>query len=395
MQTQQQQNQQNKLGEQQTSNHALGHPPASVTTEIAPITAPVTGHPPTNFTATMQHIAHRLVSMTVVGVPGAGKGMFVSNLLRLVRQHHPQLHIFVMEGKGDVKEAGYWQGVADDIRSIKGLDESPVNLVAWINGCLEDFKAVEGPKLLIFDEVTYLYKVWQTTEKESFEDYIQYKIGLSSMGDSLQNYIWEIGQVSNAKDLGVTAGIRSLFKPIAIVSNHDRRAANALLGTKFVPLPEDGKKAVMQMCDLSECGRAVYDYVNDCWQSMPQLPNLSGFDRDTRSFSQEPPALEATPQPDIRADLERLLSVDAPEPSREPTRFGLTVEQISEVQKRLSSLQPGVISSVKRIRENSRLLRDQGIAQIDLADLFDYLAQTGAIEWLSIDHRDFRYMGGF
>ena len=65
------------------------------------------------------------------------------------------------------------------------------------------------------------------------------------MGDSLQNYIWEIGQVSNAKDLGVTAGIRSLFKPIAIVSNHDRRAANALLGTKFVPLPEDGKKAVL------------------------------------------------------------------------------------------------------------------------------------------------------
>ena len=71
------------------------------------------------------------------------------------------------------------------------------------------------------------------------------------MGDSLDNYIWEIGQVSNAKDLGVTAGIRSLFKPIAIVSNHDRRAANALLGTKFVPLPEEGKKAVMVMCDRS------------------------------------------------------------------------------------------------------------------------------------------------
>ena len=127
----------------------------------------------------MEQIAQRLISMTVVGVPGAGKGMFVSNLLRLARQHHPQLHIFVMEGKGDAKEAGYWQGVADDIRSIEGLGASPVSIVAWINGCLEDFKAIEGPKLLIFDEVTYLYKVWQTTEKESFEDYIQYKIGLS------------------------------------------------------------------------------------------------------------------------------------------------------------------------------------------------------------------------
>ncbi|MEL7520494.1 MAG: hypothetical protein AAGJ80_02530, partial [Cyanobacteria bacterium J06553_1] len=390
--------QQNKAEEQQqTGDLTSGDPLAPATTETAQVAAPVSGHPPTNFTDTMQQIAQRLLSMTVIGVPGAGKGMFVSNLLRLVRHHHPQLHLFVMEGKGDAKEAGYWQGVADDIRSIQGLDESPVNLVAWINGCLEDFKSIAGPKLLIFDEVTYLYKVWQTTDKESFEDYIQYKIGLSSMGDSLDNYIWEIGQVSNAKDLGVTAGIRSLFKPIAIVSNHDRRAANALLGTKFVPLPEDGKKAVMAMCDRSSCGRAVYDYVNDCWQPMPQLKNLSGFDRDTRSFaSQQPPTQEpdSPPVPDIRADLERLLSVDTSEPPREITRFGLSAEQINEVQKRLSSLQVGTISSVKRIRENSRLLRDQGIAQVQLSELFDYLRQTGAIEWLASDQRDFRYLGG-
>ena len=277
---------QNRSEEQSSDQGAI-----STTTTANKIT------PSTNFTTTMEQIAQRLISMTVVGVPGAGKGMFVSNLLRLARGHHPHLHIFVMEGKGDAKEAGYWQGVADDIRSIEGLGASSVSIVAWINGCLEDFKAIEGPKLLIFDEVTYLYKVWQTTEKESFEDYIQYKIGLSSMGDSLQNYIWEIGQVSNAKDLGVTAGIRSLFKPIAIVSNHDRRAANALLATQFVPLPEEGgKKAVMQMCDRSACGRAVYDYVNDCWQPMPQLPNLSGFDRDTRSFShtRSPPSPGST-----------------------------------------------------------------------------------------------------
>ena len=387
-----------QTGQQNGSEDQASDQGAIATTTTEAMARPVSAiTPSTNFTTTMEQIARRLVSMTVVGVPGAGKGMFVSNLLRLARQHHPQLHIFVMEGKGDAKEAGYWQGVADDIRSIEGLGASPVSIVAWINGCLEDFKAIAGPKLLVFDEVTYLYKVWQTTEKESFEDYIQYKIGLSSMGDSLQNYIWEIGQVSNAKDLGVTAGIRSLFKPIAIVSNHDRRAANALLATQFVPLPEDGKKAVMSMCDRSPCGRAVYDYVNDCWQPMPTLANLSGFDRDTRSFAgQEQPAPPApTPkQPDIRADLERLLSVDTPEPAREVKQFGLTAEQIAEVQKRLSSLQAGTISSVKRIRENSRLLREQSITQADLADLFDYLVQTNAIEWLASDQRDFKYLGG-
>lgn len=386
--------QQNKAEQQQTGEPVSDDSPVLVMTAIEHVAVPVSDDPPTNFTTTMKQIAQRLVSMTVIGVPGAGKGMFVSNLLRQVRHHHPQLHLFVMEGKGDAKEAGYWQGVADDIRSIQGLDESPIDVVAWINGCLEDFKAIEGPKLLIFDEVTYLYKVWQKTDKEGFEDYIQYKVGLSSMGDSLDNYIWEIGQVSNAKDLGVTAGIRSLFKPIAIVSNHDRRAANALLGTKFVPLPEEGKKAVMQMCDLSPCGRAVYDYVNDCWQPMPQLKNLSGFDRDTRSFAKQPPSEpEVPPAANVRAELERLLLVEAPEPTREPTHFGLTAEQISEVQKRLSNLQPGTISSVKQIRENSRLLRKQGVTQADLAELFEYLHQTQAISWLASDRREFQYLG--
>ncbi|NJN00080.1 MAG: hypothetical protein HC800_25705 [Phormidesmis sp. RL_2_1] len=31
------------------------------------------------------------------------------------------------------------------------------------------------------------------------------------------------------------------------------------LGTKFVPLPEEGKKVVVGICDRSACGRAVYD----------------------------------------------------------------------------------------------------------------------------------------
>ena len=140
----------------------------------------------------------------------------------------------------------------------------------------------------------------------------------------------------------------------------------------------------MSMCDFSACGRAVYDYVNDCWQPMPQLENLSGFDRDTRSFAEQEPL--APKQSDVRADLERLLSVESPEPTREVTRFGLSAEQIGEVQQRLSGLQPGAISSVKRIRENSRLLREQAITQANLAELFDYLGQTGAIEWLASDH---------
>ena len=376
---------------------AQGSAPAPTKTAAAP-TDKAPAAKVYSFTQTMEQIAQKMISLTLIGVPGAGKGMFVSHLLRLARKHHPQLTIFVMEGKGDAKERGYWEGVANQLHSIKGLESSPVDIVAWVNGCLEDSKKISGPKLLVFDEVTYIYKVWQKTEKEGFEDYIQYKVGLSSMGDSLENYIWEIGQVSNAKDLGVSGGIRALFKPIAIVSNHDRRAANALLGTKFVPLPEEGKRAVLTMCDASPCGRAIYDYINDCWQPMPQLANLSGFDRDTRSFTpvaSSPSSAPAAPaQSDVVASLERLLSVEAAEPERANKRFGLTAAQIEEVQKRLSTLQPGSISSIKRIRENSRLLREEGIKQTDLSELFDYLAKTKAISWLAGDKKAFQYIGG-
>jgi hypothetical protein len=55
---------------------------------------------------------------------------------------------------------------------------------------------------------------------------------------------------------------------------------------------------------------------------------------------------------------------------------------------------PARATAIKRIRENSRLLREQGLTQADLAELFDYLVQTGAIEWLASDQRAFRYLGG-
>ena len=111
-----------KQQKQQSHQNKQEQPLAPQTTEPTTATASVE-QPQASFSETMQQIAQRLVSMTVVGVPGAGKGIFVSNLLRLVRQHHPSLYIFVMEGKGDRKEAGYWREVANTIRSIQGLRE--------------------------------------------------------------------------------------------------------------------------------------------------------------------------------------------------------------------------------------------------------------------------------
>ena len=67
--------------EEQRSDHA------AISTTPTLIASPLP--PATNFTMTMEQIAQRLLSMTVVGVPGAGKGMFVSNLLRLARQLSP------------------------------------------------------------------------------------------------------------------------------------------------------------------------------------------------------------------------------------------------------------------------------------------------------------------
>ena len=49
----------------------------------------------------------------VVGIGGSGKGMLLANALREVKRKHPDKKIFLVNGKVDPKESGYFDGIVD------------------------------------------------------------------------------------------------------------------------------------------------------------------------------------------------------------------------------------------------------------------------------------------
>lgn len=223
----------------------------------------------------------------ILGVPGAGKAMVASNALRYCKQTKPHLTVVVVDPKNDPKEMGNYEGCADHVFRKRAEQLDNHSFLKWVKGIVEYFKKLPDGKLLIFDEITATFTRWARLDKQSFESFVvDYGTYLSSSGDSMENYVWFIGQVPHASVLGMDGGIRSIYKPVAIVSNQHRAATDTFLGTKWIPKPPGGKQEVYNIMDQSPRGRAVYDYIEDRWLPMPELKNYSGYDRDSRTHIQ-------------------------------------------------------------------------------------------------------------
>ena len=93
-------------------------------------------------------------SALIVGVPGSGKGILISNAIRVLKAKVPNLKVFVIDPKASPKERGYWESIADEYRafSLKNC-EDPDEGAAWLLRCMDAFRRLPGPKLCIFDEL--------------------------------------------------------------------------------------------------------------------------------------------------------------------------------------------------------------------------------------------------
>jgi hypothetical protein len=87
--------------------------------------------------------------------------------------------------------------------------------------------------------------------------------------------------------MGMSGGTRTIFKPIAILSNQDRSAVQQFVRTTFVPTPTGGIEELYRIMDKSRVGRAIYCWQRGHWEPMPELENYSGYDRDSRSYLNE------------------------------------------------------------------------------------------------------------
>ena len=243
-------------------------------------------------------------SALIVGVPGSGKGMLVSNAIRTLKAKYPDLKIFVIDPKADPKERGYWEGLADHYKAFSLMKCSdPDEGAEWLLDCMAQFTAMSGPKLCIFDELMSASTELSLANKElkALPRLKKFVVGLIGQGDSQGAWLWAMTQSPQVADMGMSGGVRANLRAIGLVSPKNLAAVEAMTSTKLIPPPPGGMDELRQIMDASPVNRAVFDGKISRWLPMPKLENHSGFDRDSRTMTREvtpiAPAIAATIDP--------------------------------------------------------------------------------------------------
>ena len=258
-----------------------------------------------------QDLGENPQSALIVGVPGAGKGVMVSNAIRVLKAKVPNLKVFVIDPKASPKERGYWESIADEYRafSLKNC-EDPDEGAAWLLSCMEDFRRLPGPKLCIFDELMTAATELELSDSKmkALPKLKKFVVGLVGQGDSEAEWLWAMTQSPQVKDLGMSGGVRANLRVIGLVSPKNMTAVEALVSTQLIPKPDGGMDELRSIMAASPVGRAVFDGKIARWLPMPTLENHSGFDRDNRSLADEGPELRssvmAIAQPSLNPDDE-------------------------------------------------------------------------------------------
>ena len=248
-----------------------------------------------------QDLGENPQSALIVGVPGSGKGMMVSNAIKVLKAQVPSLKVFVIDPKASPKERGYWESIADDYRcfSLKNC-EDPDEGAAWLLRCMDAFRKLPGPKLCIFDELMTAATELELadTKMKALPKLKKFVVGLVGQGDSEAEWLWAMTQSPQVKDLGMSGGVRANLRVIGLVSSKNMMAVEALVSTQLIPKPDGGMDELRSIMAASPVGRAVFDGKIARWLPMPNLENHSGFDRDNRSLSDEVPE-SRSPSPTI------------------------------------------------------------------------------------------------
>jgi len=275
-------------------------------TELQPIAPGVAAAP------SMQHIVSPVwnpaqdlgenpQSALIVGVPGSGKGILISNAIRVLKAKVPSLKVFVIDPKASPKERGYWESIADEYRafSLKNC-EDPDEGAAWLLSCMDAFRRLPGPKLCIFDELMTAATELELSDSKmkALPRLKKFVVGLVGQGDSEAEWLWAMTQSPQVKDLGMSGGVRANLRVIGLVSPKNMTAVEALVSTQLIPKPDGGMDELRAIMAASPVGRAVFDGKIARWLPMPKLENHSGFDRDNRSLSDEVPETRS-PSPPI------------------------------------------------------------------------------------------------
>jgi len=271
-------------------------------------------------------------SALIVGTPGSGKGMLVSNAVRVLHEKAPALKVMMIDPKGDPKEKGYWSPVVDVYRSMNLMDcDDPDEGASWLLNCMDEFRKLAAPKLLIFDEmlaasveISLAHKDFKAPQRLK-----KFVSGIIAQGDSQGVWVWAMSQSVQVADLGFGGGVRGNLRAIALISPKNTTAIEALTSTRLVPPPTGGMDELRAMMKASPVDRAFYDGKLSRWLPMPKLENHSGFDRDNRTIEADSTVgksqLETYPEKPAESPPQ------ADEPEDDAPEIGLNQPSVAEV----------------------------------------------------------------
>jgi hypothetical protein len=298
-----------KLQDIPIDDSPIADPVATVPTVIQPPTVapapPVAGLP--GFVAEM---THAVKSSLIVGIPGSGKDLTIAYLLSEVKQRRPELTLIGIDPKNDPKETGYYRNFEPgNLDRFKAAKLSPWEIQERLDRAL-NLVLDQDDVLFFINEFATLAGFCDDKWMKQFNAKLQ---SIAQMGDSENRYLWIASQTGNLSELKMQSSLRSTLgaNMLAIVKPGSDAAIAGLTKTDLISSHDEQR--MRAMIDRSPVGRAYYYSRAAQWSPMPELPNLSGYDRDARRWVPgfvpvEPPS-EATVF-DVAA-VDRALGVSA------------------------------------------------------------------------------------
>ena len=236
-------------------------------------------------------MAEDLKNSLVIGVPGVGKDYFVSNALDWVKKIHPNCTVFFIDPKDDPKETGYFDGRVDYLFRLNICKCSPGFVWSWIQKCFktyDEFDAGTGIKLLVFNELAGTNTTLKNV-KGALSLLVSKMVGYSSSGDSRGIKIWGVSSNGHSSGTGFDGGSRSIFTPYVIISDTQLPSSENILKAQIIPRDRRiSSDKMMELCQQSPVGRAIFHGGLNQWFPMPELHNFSGYNRDKRSLVDPP-----------------------------------------------------------------------------------------------------------
>lgn len=341
--------------------------------------------------------------LIIYGVPGTGKDYLLAHVNREAKKLHPQSEtIFMVDGKDDPKETGYFQGVVDKLYRNFIDPMSAVDVYMWLRNIIEEydkFDAGTGFKTLCINELAGINGKLGTLPVKGMPDnikpltwWVQKLESYASGGDSRGVRLRVASQNGHGTSIKMSNGNKSIFTPVVIVRDCEIGASEMILNADLISRDKKiPSEQMLALCKESPVGRCLFHGGLNEWLPMPKMENFSGYDRDKREFSQRPGQTDALTDHERNQLRSRTATTvnDAP-PALPKLSVAEMIKKIESTQAKsveqfitydlsalshMAKLKPAI---VKIIRERVELLEKFGLKWLSIDDPIEAMVMWGA-----------------